>query len=117
MNNNFSSYNDGIAHIYTEKDSKNSFGAKINVKSRDSLVKKGKSFYSEESRRVQDFEFAEGLNHQLTLKIKIPYNFKDLIKSSTKIVINNYLYDLIHFDPDIKKKEMYLYLEGVGEIE
>lgn len=109
-----SSYNDGVAHFYQSINKTNEFGAKINSKKREDFKKMGSSFFQEETRRTQDYQFAEGMNHQLTLKISIPY--KEIAKD-LKIVIDNYLYDLIHIDPDKRKRKTFLYLEGVGEFE
>lgn len=112
MNKDFDSYNDGVLSFLERKDDINFFGAQTNSRNKNDFLQKGTSFYKEETRRIQDYQFAEGLNHQLTLKVKIPY--RNDITNDLKIVINGYLYDLIHHDPDLKKRNIYLYLEGVG---
>lgn len=113
MNNQeINSYNDGILYFLVPKDNKNQFGAKINIKNIKDLKRIGSSYFKEETRRIQDYQFAEGLNHKLTFKVKIPY--KKGIKSNLKILIDGYLYDLIHFDNDKRKSSIYLYLEGIG---
>lgn len=109
------SYNDGILTFYAPKEKINSFGAYQNSRNRLDFDKKFSSFYKEETRRIQDYQFAEGLNHKLTLKVKIPY--RNNVKSDLKIVIDDYLYELVHFDYDNKKRNIYLYLEGVGIFE
>nr|DAM24380.1 MAG TPA: head tail joining protein [Caudoviricetes sp.] len=115
MNNGIESFNDGLLIFLQKKDNINSFGAQKNSRSKNDFIKKGSSFFKEETRRTQDFEFAEGLNHKLTLKVKIPY--RTGISNDLKIMIDNYLYDLIHYDYDRKKREIYLYLEGIGFFE
>jgi len=114
MNKEIDSYNDGIAYFYKPLAKMNEFGAKINSKRKEDFQSSGSSFFKEETRRVQDYQFAEGLNHQLTLKISIPYK---TISSDLKVVIANYLYDLIHYDIDRKRRKVFLYLEGVGNFE
>lgn len=115
MNNVIESFNDGVLIFLLKKDKMNSFGAQQNSRSKMDFLKKGSSFFKEETRRTQDYEFAEGLNHKLTLKVKIPY--RNGISNDLKISIDNYLYDLIHFDHDRNKRVIYLYLEGIGILE
>lgn len=107
------SFNDGVAYVYREKLKVNDFNAKINSKKADDFELIRVLFYSLETKRQQDFMFAESLSKQLTLKIKTPLAFD--VESNYKIVIDNYIYDIIHLDPDNANKELYIYLEGVRE--
>lgn len=108
------SYNDGVLEIYNSKSKKNSFSGKINEKSINDLDFIMSSYFKEESKRQQDFSFANSLGRTLNLKIKVPYT--DDIKSNYKVVYNNILYDIIYIDFSKDKKELYIYLEEVREI-
>ncbi len=104
-----SSYNDGIAKIYQKKDMKK------NVKGLEDLVYLGFLYFEERSKRQQDIEFAEQLGSTLSMKITTPDSGK--VDASYNVVIENVIYAIIHIDRDVKKGELYLYLEEVRKIE
>lgn len=108
------SYNNGVALVVIENSKQTSFSAKMNSKTMNDFTAIGRLFYSEETRRHEDMLFAESMNHSLTLKIKTGY--VDWVKSKHKVIIGNYIYDIIHVDSDVNKREIYIYLEGVREL-
>lgn len=107
-------YNDGVVYLYKEKNKKNTFNAKENCKTLDSLEFIVKLNFEEMSRRHEDIIFAESLNSSLSMKIRTP--LRENIRSYYKAIINNYLYNVSYIDPDKKNNDLYIYLEGVGEI-
>lgn len=109
------SYNDGILTIVVDKVKPNSFNAKTNSKKMSDFEIIGTLFYSEESKRHEDMLFAESMNHKLTMKVKT--NLVKGIKSNHKVIIDDYIYDIINTDIDKKNHELYFYLEGVRKIE
>ena len=110
-----SNYNDGYIRVYKEIPQKSDFGAKKNIKTRDTLEFIVKLAYEQCSKRQQDVDFAESCNRTLNLKVKTRY-YKNL-DNSYKVVIENTLYDIIYIDEDRKNSELYFYLEEVIELE
>lgn len=112
--NKFSKYNDGIAHIYREKEKlTTNFTAKKNVNALDDMEFIVKLAYEESSKREQDLEFANQQGFSLTAKIRTRY--VKGVDNKCKAVINGYLYDISYID--ITKTEMWLYLEGVKKLD
>ena len=110
------SYNDGVVGVYVEKPTlKNDFNAKINAKTINDYEFIMNLFYSVENMREEDFEFAERMGKKLTMKIKTP--LVDSVKSHHKIILNNCVYDIIKKDPDVRNKDLYIYLEGGRKLE
>lgn len=110
------SYNDGVIGIYKEKSTlTNDFNAKTNAKTIDDYDFIMNLFYSEQSKRQEDFLFANAMGSKLTLKLKTP--LVENIKTSYKVILNNFVYDIISIDPDKTNKELYFYLEGGRELE
>jgi len=97
-----------------EKAKKSSFSAKENCKTIEDLMFIVKLNFQEMSKRQQDVMFAESLGNSLSMKIRTP--FRDNVKNRHKAIINNYLYNISYIDPDKKNNDLYIYLEGVGEI-
>lgn len=108
----FAQYNHGVVSIYRDTDRRSNFGAKLNVKSLDDMIFIAKLNYAEQSKRQQDMEFAEQMGFSLEMKIKT--RRINGVDSKCKVVINNYLYDVSYVDAT--RTELYLYLQGVGEI-
>lgn len=108
----FARYNDGVAYIYREKGKRSNFGAQINASALDDLEFIAKLAYAEQSKRLQDIEYAEQMGFSLELKIKT--RFIQGIDNKCKVVINGYLYDIRHIDAT--KTEIYFYMEGVGKL-
>lgn len=110
----FSTYNDGIVYLYREKSQKSgdSF-AKKNVSSINDLEFIVKLNYEESSKREQDIEFAEQNGFSLSLKVKT--RFVKNVDNKCKAVIDGYLYDVSHMDKT--RTEMWLFLEGVRELD
>lgn len=102
-------YNDGVVFIYREAERKTDFGAKRNVHSLDNMGFIAKLDYAEQSRRQQDFEFAEQMGFSLTLKIKTRYLRG--IDNKHKCVIGDRLYDIQYLDTT--RTEMFFYLQEV----
>ena len=117
VNRNIPYYLDGFAFIYRPKfeANRNSFGAKINIRTTSEMDMLYKLAYQQSYKRVQDLEFAESNGRDLTLKIKT--RLVNGIKNSDKVVIDGVLYDIIYADEDRVNKELYLYLEEVYVIE
>lgn len=107
-----STFNDGVASIYREKDRKTDFAAKRNVASLEDMDFVVKLAYQESSKRQQDMEFAEQSGFSLSLKVKTRY--VPSVKTKLKAVIDGYLYDIRYVDK--AGREMYLYLEGVRSL-
>lgn len=105
-------YNDGVVSIYRDRERKTDFGARTNVHSLEDMDFIVKLDFSEQSRRQQDLEFAEQNGFSLSYKIKT--RLRPKIDNKCKCVIDGYLYDVKFVDKT--RTEMYLYLEGVGEI-
>lgn len=108
----FARYNDGVVRIYRDTDRRSNFGAKLNVNSIDDLKFIAKLTYAEQSKRQQDVEFAQQQGFSLELKIKT--RFIKGVDNKCKAVINGYLYDIDYVDAT--KTELYLYMQGVGEL-
>ena len=110
-----SSFNDGVVGVYSEKSTLiNDFNAKTNAKTIDDYNFIMNLCFSEENKRQEDFLFAEALGKKLTMKIKTP--LVDGIETNYKVILNNYVYDIIRLDPDKRNKELYFYLEGGREL-
>lgn len=105
------SYNDGILEIYKSKALTTNFSAKINETKKSDFIFIMNVYFHEETKRQQDFLFANSLERTLNLKVKVPYTKK--IKVNHKAIYNNYLYDIIYIDFSKDKKELYIYLEEV----
>lgn len=108
-----STFNDGVVSIYREKDRKTDFNAKRNVTTLADMDLIVKLAYQEASKRAQDLEFAEQSGFQLSMKIKTRY--VPSVRSKMKAVIGDYLYDISYTDK--AGLEMFLYLQGIREIE
>lgn len=111
--NEFSKYNDGVVHIYREKERRTEFSAKRNVSELENMDFIVKFAYQEAAKREQDLTFAEQIGFSLTMKIKTRF-FKD-VDNKCKAVIDGYLYDVSHIDKN--RTEMWLYLEGVKPLD
>lgn len=113
MKNKFSRYNDGVVLIYRPKEKKTDFNAKRNVSTLDDMDFICKLAFEEMSKREQDLEFAEQMGFSLSMKVKTRY--VGAIDTKCKAVIDGYLYDISHLDPD-KKTELYLYMEQIRKV-
>ena len=109
----FVTYNDGVISIYREKPRRTDFAAKQNVSVLDDMDFVAKLAFSEASRREQDMDFAEQMGFSLSLKVRTRYVAG--VDNKCKAVIGNYLYDVSYVDKT--RSEMWLYLEGIKEIE
>jgi len=109
----FSRYNDGVVHIYREKERRTDFNAKQNVSTLDNMDYIMKLAYEESAKRVQDLDFAEQNGFSLTLKIRTRY--VKSVDNKCKAVIDGYLYDVSYVDKT--RTEMWLFLEGVKPID
>ena len=109
----FSRYNDGVAHIYREKERKTDFNAKQNVSTLDNMTPVVKLAYEESAKREQDLDFAEQNGFSLTMKIRTRY--VKGVDNKCKAVIDGYLYDVSYIDKT--RTEMWLFLEGVKPID
>lgn len=116
MKKKMSSYNDGIVGVYSEKSTLiNNFNAKTNAKSIEDYDFITNLYFSEQSKRHEDFLFAEAMGKKLTWKIKTP--FVEGIESNHKIIFEHYVYDIINIDADRINKDLYIYLERGRKIE
>lgn len=109
----FSKYNDGVVHIYREKERRNDFNAKQNVSTLDNMNFIVRLDFEEAAKREQDLEFAS--QHDFSLSIKIKTRFVRNVDNKCKSVIDGYLYDVSHIDKS--RTEMWLYLEGVKPLD
>ena len=109
----FSRYNDGVVSIYREKPRRTDFAAKQNVSALDDMDFVVKLAFEESSRREQDIDFAEQMGFSLTLKVRTRYFVG--VDNKCKAVVGNYLYDVSYVDKT--RTEMWLYLEGVRELD
>lgn len=108
----FACYNDGMVSIYREKERRSNFSAKLNVKALDDMEFLAKLAFAEMSKRQQDIEFAESMQFSLSMKVKTRH--APGIDNKCKAVIGGYLYDISYVDAT--RTELFLYLEGVGEL-
>lgn len=108
----FRRYNDGVVHIYREKERKTDFNAKKNVDTLENMDYIGKLAYEESAKREQDLDFAEQNGFSLTMKIRTR-NVKG-VDNKCKAIIEDYLYDVSYIDKT--RTEMFLFLEGVKPI-
>ena len=111
----FKTYNDGYLTVCRLKAKESSFGAFSNPKKQSDLIHVCRLAYEEMSRRDSDMEFAESDNHKLSMKVRTPY--LDRVHEKHNVVIGNMLYSIFKLDYDRSKREMYLYLEEVRNIE
>lgn len=109
----FSKYNDGVVHIYREKERLTDFNAKQNVSTLDNMDFIVKLDFEESAKREQDLEFAEQSGFSLTAKIKT--RLVKNVDNKCKAVINSYLYDVSYIDKT--RTEMWLFLEGVKSLD
>lgn len=105
------SFNDGIIGIYKESDSliNTDFNAKTNARAISDYEHIMDLWYSEQSKRQEDFLFAEAMGKKLTWKIKTP--LVEGVDVSHKVIHDGVAYDIINLDPDRANKELYIYLE------
>ena len=109
-------YLDGFIEVYRPLESNvTTFGAKKNTRKKDEMEFICKLPYTQTYKRVEDIEFAEGQERDLTLKIKVP--LVKNIRQSDNVLIHNTLYSIIYTDEDRNNRELYIYLEEVREIE
>lgn len=109
----FKKYNDGVVHIYREKERRTDFNAKQNVSTLDNMNFVVKLDFEESAKREQDLDFAKQNDFTLTMKIRTP--FVKIVDNKCKAVIDGYLYDVSYIDKS--RTEMWLYLEGVKPID
>ena len=109
------SFNDGVVGVYSEKPLKTDFNAKTNAKTINDYEHIIDLCFSEETKRQEDFLFAEAMGKKLTWKIKTP--LVQGIESNYKIIFNNDAYDIINVDQDNTNKELYIYLERGRKVE
>ncbi len=109
----FSKYNDGVVHIYREKERRTDFNAKQNVSTLDNMNFVVKLAFEQAAKREQDLEFAEQNGFSLTAKIKT--RLVKGVDNKCKAVIGGYLYDVSYIDQS--REEMWLFLEGVKQID
>ena len=113
MEKKFSTYNDGIAYIYREKEKDSELFAKKNVTTLEDMELLGKLDFEESAKRERDIEFAEQNDFSLSLKIKT--RLVKGVDNKCKAVIEGFLYDVSYVDKT--RTEMYLFLEGVKPID
>lgn len=111
-----SSYNDGVIGVYREKDTlfNTDFNAKTNARTLNDYEHIIDLCFSEENKRQEDFLFANSMGKSLTMKVKTP--LVNGIETNYKVILNNFVYDIINIDPDIKNQDLYIYLEGGREL-
>lgn len=112
-----SSFNDGVVGIYSEKGTliDTDFNAKTNARNVSDFDFICDLCFKEQSRRQEDFLFAEAMGKNLTWKIKTP--LVDCVEVNHKVIYANKMFDIISLDPDRANKELYIYLEGGRKIE
>jgi len=110
------SYNGGVVGVYKEKSTlmNTDFNAKTNAKTLEDFDLITSLCFSEQTKRQEDFLFAEAMGKKLTWKIKTP--LVKGIENNYKIIYEGYSYDIINMDFDRKNKELYFYLEGGRKI-
>ncbi len=103
------SFNDGMLKIVEQINDNSSFNAQINATKNNDLRVIKKLFYSVQTIRQQDIEFANEMGSSLNLKVKTRLDHS--VSTHHKIIINHTLYDILQLDPDYGNKELYFYLE------
>lgn len=109
------SKNNGLVRFYLQNNDNSSYRDKTNVKSLKGLDYIKSQFYSIETVRQEDNEFAETVSRKLSMKIKI--NIDLSLTSSCKCVLNNKIFDILKIDHDYYNRESYIYLEEVAVLD
>lgn len=102
-------YNDGVMEVAKRKDTSS------NIREKEELEVLYKLFYRYTSIRQQDYEFAEQIQTNLTLKVATQDN--GVLDTDCMAVIGDIAYSIIHIDKDQKNKELYFYLEEARKFE
>lgn len=100
--------NDGYVDVYKVKSNTNEFNADITPKSLEDMEYMMPLAYTEQSKREEDYSFAESTGHALHLKIRTL--LADASKDC-KIVHDNIIYNILKIDYARAEGVMYLYLE------
>lgn len=111
--NKFPCFNDGVVRVYRAKPKQTNFNAKQNVSALDDMDFVVRLDYEEAAKREQDVEFAN--QNGFSLSLKLHTRFFKAVNNKCKAVIDGYLYDVKYVDKT--RTEMWLYLEGVREID
>lgn len=106
-------YNDGFL-LYGQKETQRSLkGKRIG----NGFQVEGKLAFKELSCRESDYQMAGILGASLDLKVKTPFppSLQKTNKNKLKVAINGTEYDVIKVDHDSNKKNLFFYLQAVGE--
>ena len=106
-------YNDGVCIIGRETTERTSFGSRQGAMSVDEIEQICKMHFAEQSRRMQDGEYANQMGYKLDRKISVrkPGNLK--IDTECAVVIGTVLYHVS--DADYTSTEIYLSLTEVRD--
>lgn len=103
-------YRDGYVRFVQPLGSNvSSFGAKKNTRSEADAEPVVTLAYGRMTHRQRDLEFAYSQDKTLDLKIRCPYHPD--VSTRLQAVIDGTLYDLYEIDPDIYKRQMYVYMQ------
>lgn len=109
MNKKTQQLNDGYVECFKKAKNRTDFSAPVSAKKKSDLEFICCLAFSEETRREQDYEFAEARDRSLNLKVKTLL-YED-VDSDQAVMIGDMLYSIIKLDKDKKNKVMYFYLE------
>lgn len=106
-------YNDGVCIICREKAERSSFAAKRTPETAEDVEEIGALAFCEQSRRMQDSEYASQMGYKLDRKISVRRpGYR--IDTKCSVMIRNMLYHISNVD--MTADELYLHLTEVGEI-
>ena len=83
------SFNDGIVGVYSEKPLMTDFNAKTNARTLNDYEFITDLCFSEQTKRQEDFLFADAMGKKLTWKIKTPLVVG--IETNHKVIFNNFV--------------------------
>ena len=107
-------YNDGVVVLCRERERKSSFGARKSATSLEDLEDLCTLAFHEQSRRVQDVEYANQMGYQLDRKISTPRPPQLRVDTQCCAKIGSSLYHIS--DVDQTARELYLSLTEVRQL-
>ena len=102
--------NDGYAGFYSPKEQKTDFSALVSPKKMEDLDYFVDMAYQEQYKRDQDYEFADSIGHELSLKIRtLSY---DQITKEQKVVIEDTIYNILKIDHSREDRDVSVFRGG-----
>lgn len=115
MKSDFDTFTSGILRVCRPRPEVTDFQAVRNITGEGDLDVLYTLAYSEESRRTQDYEFAEQAGRKLDLKVKV--RWRPDIDTDQRVLIGRKLYSIYEMDSSSDRRTLYLYLEEERDLE